>query len=190
MLGDSVKVRLKYVEFIALNPGGTFVPAVYDFSANGLYDPNITGSGHQPRGFDQFIVLWDHYLVEKSTCKATFAPSSTMVTNTICGILLTDSVFTITDAPIELEQRNTTSCVISFDNHSQTRYLNYNAKSFFGKRWSNDSMVGNVAGNPADQAYFRIFAQGFSSSDPGPVEVLVELEYDVILTEPRSVAAS
>lgn len=52
-LGKYFKSHNRYVEgFIDLNPGALGSNAPYTFSANGLYDPNITGSGHQPIGFD------------------------------------------------------------------------------------------------------------------------------------------
>ena len=58
-------VRLKYVEFFSSNTG-TAVPAVKYFSANGCYDPYISGTGHQPRGFDQWTAFYDHYCALRS----------------------------------------------------------------------------------------------------------------------------
>lgn len=37
--------------------------AAYIYSLNGLYDPNITGVGDQPTGFDQYMALYDLYTV-------------------------------------------------------------------------------------------------------------------------------
>ena len=52
-----------------LNPGlgGSLASKV--FTCNGLYDPDVSGTGHQPRGFDQMMALYDHYVVTK--CKMT-----------------------------------------------------------------------------------------------------------------------
>jgi len=47
------------------------VPATYVFSTNGLYDPNITGTGHQPAGFDQIMLYYNHYYVNRATIAAT-----------------------------------------------------------------------------------------------------------------------
>jgi hypothetical protein len=46
--------------------------ASYVFSGNGLYDPNITGTGHQPYGYDLYNVLYRRYVVHSSNIKATF----------------------------------------------------------------------------------------------------------------------
>ena len=38
-------------------------PWFWKYSGNGLNDPNITGGGHQPMGFDQFNSLYINYVV-------------------------------------------------------------------------------------------------------------------------------
>ena len=43
---------------------------------NGVYDPDLTGTGHQPRGFDQMAALYGYYAVKSSTCRVRFCPSS------------------------------------------------------------------------------------------------------------------
>lgn len=38
-------------------------PWNYSYSINGMNDPNLTGGGHQPMGFDQFATLYNNYYV-------------------------------------------------------------------------------------------------------------------------------
>jgi len=42
--------KLKYAEAVTVTGIG---PQVYQWNLNGLYDPNRTGTGHQPYGYDQ-----------------------------------------------------------------------------------------------------------------------------------------
>lgn len=54
-----------YSETITLTTGTAGVsPAEYSFRLTSLYDPNLTGTGHQPYGFDQVTVLYARYLVK------------------------------------------------------------------------------------------------------------------------------
>ncbi len=47
------------------------------FALNGCYDPDITGIGHQPRYFDQFMGLYVRYRVLRAAVRMTYVPLST-----------------------------------------------------------------------------------------------------------------
>ena len=68
---DGQIVKMRYVEEFELNPGLGSV-ASYVFRANGLYDPNYTGAGHQPYGFDQWMTYYNQFTVLGSKMKAIF----------------------------------------------------------------------------------------------------------------------
>ena len=42
------------------------------FVANGAFDPNLTGVGHQPRGFDQFMAGYETFTVTGSKISVNF----------------------------------------------------------------------------------------------------------------------
>ncbi len=63
ILGNRLPIKFKYQTSGTLNPGVAGVAAIQVMTANGLYDPDITGVGHQPRGFDQIMALYNHYTV-------------------------------------------------------------------------------------------------------------------------------
>ncbi len=52
--------KLKYVTTAQLNLSNSFL---YKFNLNSLYDPDRTGAGHQPHGFDQLAGLYNRYRV-------------------------------------------------------------------------------------------------------------------------------
>lgn len=61
-LGQSQMVRHRYLENLQLSTAlGT--PVAYTFQINGMYDPNISGSGHQPLGYDQMSAIFQAYTV-------------------------------------------------------------------------------------------------------------------------------
>ncbi len=55
----------------------TTVPVWHAFRANGMFDPDLTGAGHQPLGFDQMMVLYNKFAVLWCTisCMFNFAPN-------------------------------------------------------------------------------------------------------------------
>jgi len=69
-----MRCRLRYNENIAIPATTAGTPSHYLFKANGFYDPNTTGSGHQPMGYDTYASLYHHYKVVSSVISVT--PSS------------------------------------------------------------------------------------------------------------------
>jgi len=51
--------------------------AVYVYRANDLFDPNFTSTGHQPMGFDQMMVFYNHFAVESARIKVQFKNRAT-----------------------------------------------------------------------------------------------------------------
>lgn len=64
-------VKMKYADDVYANASG-----LYTFNLNSIFDPNRTGAGHQPYGFDQFATLYNRYRVISCSWRVT-APSST-----------------------------------------------------------------------------------------------------------------
>lgn len=63
---------LRYCEQLTFNPGSAS-SSNNTFSINGCYDPNITGTGHQPYGFDEYCAAgaagpYNRYTVLRSRC--------------------------------------------------------------------------------------------------------------------------
>lgn len=63
-------VKLRYVTRVTLNPT-VGVLATHSFRTGSLFDPDFTGTGHQPMGFDTYASMYNNYIVRKSTIKAT-----------------------------------------------------------------------------------------------------------------------
>jgi len=52
--------KLKYSQAVQLNLGNAYL---YQMNLNSLFDPDRTGTGHQPYGFDQLAGLYNRYRV-------------------------------------------------------------------------------------------------------------------------------
>jgi hypothetical protein len=58
--------------------------SVYSFNSNGLHDPDSTGTGHQPLGFDQYAVQYNRYRVLKTDYEVSFGNPRTSYSSFRC----------------------------------------------------------------------------------------------------------
>lgn len=198
----SKMVRLRYAEEFTLNPdlGGI---ASYVFSANGMYDPNVTGTGHQPSGFDQNMAFFDHYTVIGSRIKAKFFDANG--SNGIPAyfdVLLTDNgttAGTFTNAAEMIESRLAngdrvkqigTERGYNFYDPWVTR--EFNAQKFFGKKdiVGASQYRGDASANPSEQAFYEVCAASIASNNPDAMTMLVVIDYIAVLTERKDIASS
>lgn len=62
-----MKVKMRYPLAGVLRPTGGALPQVlFEIGMNNLFDPNETGLGAQPYGFDEFMALYEKYIVTSS----------------------------------------------------------------------------------------------------------------------------
>jgi len=185
-------VRMTYVQQVLMDPAiGTVGTNV--FRANGCFDPDLTGSGTQPYGFDQWMPFYNHYVVLGSKCSATFTPiaSDGVSGNFIASIALKASTTTQpTDVTRNLEYPHTVyrQCGNAQANNGVTLTKNCSVKKFLGRAsvLSDPALKGTSATDPSEQAYFHVSVsptnQGYNI---GAVTALVRINYLVALIEPK-----
>jgi hypothetical protein len=69
------KVKLIYADKVTLT-GASGLIENYQFRLNSLYDPDLTSTGHQPFGFDQWALFYESYVVTKATYEVYCQPST------------------------------------------------------------------------------------------------------------------
>ena len=69
------RTALRYHETFDINPTVGGVPAQYNFRSNSCYDPNFSGIGHQPRGFDQIMSMYQYLAVREAQIEVWFTTS-------------------------------------------------------------------------------------------------------------------
>lgn len=70
IIPDGEIVHLKYYETFVMDVVAG-APQIYAFRLNSLFDPNLTGVGHQPNGRDQLALLYGKYIVYKTEWRIT-----------------------------------------------------------------------------------------------------------------------
>ena len=80
-------VKMRYAAVVSLTPTSAG-PAGYIFRANAAFDPDYTSTGHQPRTFDQWSLMYKKYCVTGSKITARpYGPTTWEdVTSIIYGI--------------------------------------------------------------------------------------------------------
>lgn len=187
LLKTKQRVTMRYAEKVSLTgvAGGS---ASYIFSANGLFDPNVTGTGHQPRGFDQLMQLYDHYVVKNATCEVWGASSSN--NPGVLSIIVKDNNI-VTPVSIDvMENSYATHKILRPSDSEQFGMATFsvNVDKFLGGA-DIDERKGSNVGNPTEQCYFVINMTDIGSSGPGGT-VWVKITYDVELIEPKLPASS
>jgi hypothetical protein len=192
----STVVKLRYVADVQLTPTTSAVGS-YIFRANNLYDPDYSGTGHQPMGFRQWAAFYNHYVVQKSTILAemTTLAGAEMV---FAGIHLADDAFFNVNQTTMIEQG--LSNTVTFTGHSGAQRVtrirkNYNAKTFFNVTDIKDNVArigANTSGGPTEEAYFIVYVGDVNSTSTAntPFQALITMEFDVIFSEPKELPSS
>jgi len=177
------------------------VAASYVFSANGMYDPNVTSTGHQPIAFDQLMLWYNQVTVLRSHIHVTFNSNSAEPTR--IALFLSPDGSAITD-PIKIMENgllrstyvssaSTTAATGDGKHRFAELSLDCDIPIYFGKSregiLADHLMSTTVAGNPSEQVYFVIAAWGTSGAATSVV-FDVTISYDALYWEPKKLATS
>jgi hypothetical protein len=186
-----MKTTHRYVEAIFATASAGAIK-LFVLSANGMFDPNITGSGHQPTYFDVMSSMYDHYTVLSSRIRvqALIHTATNTSDNVVWGIVQHDSASpAFTTAANACEQPKSSYMLIDGDAgaggvDSNSLTLSFNALTTFGSRALSDpELRGTPAANPTEQNYFVLFAQDSNLSNTVAMDYLVTLDFVAEWTE-------
>lgn len=197
LFGNKRFVVLKYHENLTLAGSLAGQPNANVYQANGMFNPNITapGNGHQPRGFDEVMPLYQHYTVIQSKCSATFMGNrdpefGTVWEGGMVGIALNRNSVPFLLNSDYLESRNVTFTGLpSHFSAPATRVTrSFNARSFLGitHPLSEANLRGDASTNAPESAFFFVFALlNVLGTDNGDVSVSVDIQFMAVFTEPK-----
>lgn len=165
----------------------------YSFSCNSLYDPDVSGVGHQPMYFDQLTALYDHYTVIGS--QVTIKVSHLVPTNYSArvGCMIND------DSTVTPTSMNSL-CENSLAKHrllasGQTNPVIFNLKwsakkTFGGSILANDNLQGSNSASPSEQSMYSIFVQPTDEITTNSYVVEVLFKYITVWDELKDIAGS
>lgn len=191
-LPKMVVVKHKYSQFITMTSSTSV--AVQSFSCNGMFDPDITGVGHQPLYFDQFSALYDHYCVIGSRIKLRLTPSTTADVPSFFTLSVQDDTSQISTDPVFIAEQTQTKRPILLATGGSRTYnavAKWSARKYFGKGvLANSTLQGDAGSNPSEQSYYFLNLKSGDGVTSTKVYIECEIEYLAVWKELKDVAAS
>lgn len=167
----------------ALGALGTYV-----WKCNSLFDPDQTGGGHQPYGFDQFKTYYATYSVKRSRC---YVECLSAVAASLAGL--------ITSTEAAVASTLTAANLIMEPGRGQGGLVTTTPTRAFEARWDRDALYPDhdpgqlealVSADPAKTDYYTLFLQDpFLTSSP-VLYYTVVIEYEAEWKDPLTIASS
>ena len=184
-----LKTTFIYVENgISLNPGLGGTASAVVFSLNSLFDPYVTGTGHQPTGYDQLMSIYEEYIVYGVAYKVQIANSEGTL-EAIHGVTITDQNTTASDARQYMENGQTQfECVSNRSSNNISKFSGYvDMAKLHGMSMQQYieeyDYKGRQTSNPVANGYLHIWAAPMNAtSDIGDQPVYCELTFYVELS--------
>lgn len=194
--------KLRYHDTMALNLINTF-QAQKKYSLNGLYDPDITGIGHQPLGFDQMMGLYNKYCVLGAKVTILGRPGSTSNSYPMNLVVEQSQLSSLSYQSASQAWEKNTCKIVTFNSSYQDVYvpqqklgLNFSAKKTFRARDRNqlisvDHYNGDSSSNPDQQQFMYVTYLGQGDQQTtASLYVDVTIEYIVAFHDRKNILQS
>ncbi|AXH76623.1 MAG: capsid protein [Circoviridae sp.] len=171
------------------------VISVLKYRANSVFDPDQTGVGHQPFGFDTWATLYNHYVVlgAKITVKAINSiPDGASPAYIGCYLSDDTDISNYPNAYQLMEAGKGSYRLVNPGNNRPIAFgSRFSAKKFFNVTDVKDNarLAAAVTANPLEGAIFNVWYQTGNGST-ATMYLSVRLEYIVSFGEPRDVNTS
>lgn len=192
-IANKMRATLRYAQQVPLN--ATTSPVGHTFALNGLYDPDISGVGHQPMGFDQYMAFYQKYRVNKVKVNAWFVNDTDASTSCqYVGLQIHEnSGWSPADCETILERGR--CCFKPVGPRTSSLSAAHLAISWDAEKWYDASKDGEYQGtssaNPVEICYVTAWAAGdFPAENPDAIAVMVILDFDVTFLNPLQMAPS
>lgn len=197
----SLRRTLRYAETYTLTTGAAgVVGAVQLMVLNGIYDPNATGVGHQPYGFDQLTPFYGYYLVHATKYRIMCTTiGSTAEVAVVFQIYPAVSGVSITGSSVDAATEKSTCTVFPLGPSGVDRARLIEGKAqmhnVFGvtpaQYKSEQSQYGAaVTTGPTTGAYLEVGAASYSGVSGTTISVQIVLDFDVEFFQPKTLPQS
>lgn len=187
---DRLATKIKYATQFSLIDGTGGLTTSYVFRGNSAYDPDYTGVGSQPVGYDEWSAFYGKYKVNASSIRLVFMSQSNSSPTANIMLSCTPTIdLTVTD-PVQLSLNpytRTRFIATANGNAGVVHIKNYMAsKKVFGDKTANDEdYEATISGNPFNQWFWKILAQSVDQSSTINVQVFATITYYIEFSDRR-----
>lgn len=190
-IAPRMRTWLRYAETIT-GLGGIPADFDYQFRLNSLFDPNFTGTGHQPRGFDQISALYNRYRVYRCNYKVMFTQENSGIINNIATVYCSNS--TNASATFIDAAEQPVSSSRPFSVYQQATIVGgVDLAKLNGKTWeayaSDDTTQAIVSASPAEVLQLHCTAQNTIGSSI-TCSISVIMDFDCEFSDINQLASS
>lgn len=185
---DRLLVRLKY-STQQLSAAATSVTR--RFALNGLYDPDLTGVGHQPKAFDEWMAFYEKYEVKSSTIKFNLINRSGVEIQACCMPSLSSTALTTISEMQEAPYARYVS-LSGDDGGSATKFLmnKMNVKKLEGRNTYSVNFTGSTSANPVALQEWHLLISSADNATNYSWTYQCEIVYSCIFYNRRQLSQS
>lgn len=188
---QTLRRRLRYSDYSSF-AGTSGILSVWVFVANGLYDPDFSGSGHQPLAFDQYMALYSAATVLSARITVDAVATTVPICFGVCVLPISSASFSSYSNFIEAG--NCEYMLLDTDGGPSNRL---NIATDIGKALAisdlveEAAMASTVSSNPTQASlYFHVFCQDVNKTSTANAELNVTIDFDVVFHAPIKLAQS
>lgn len=162
MFPDRINMKLKYSQFFSHTGSGL---ELQQFRGNSLFDPDLTGTGHQPNSYDQMSVLYSKYVVHACSIKIRINGGSATFIGVSALLATSDTAYSASSLDEVREQAYSQNRIIANTTGTPQSYMKmYNtSKSIFGKRIIEEEYAALIGDNPDIIWVYNIYSQDIAT---------------------------
>lgn len=195
-LGLTHSCDLTYTATCSINPSAG-VSGDQVFRASDLYDPDVTGAGHQPYGFDQLMAMYNHFCVTGSKIEMYFTGGQS---GTYYGAIALRADATSmggqTAEQLFEQPRINFRMVYQGGDYQLSRgnrlTHKFSSRKFFRTRdpVGDEQYNGSAAASPAENAYYHCLLVPLGAEDMAGQSCFFKITYHAVFSEPKVLSQS
>jgi len=153
LLQNEIFRTIKWTHFVQYTAAGL---SVQTYRINSLYDPDETGAGVQPVGFDEIMALYYYFRVEKVRIKITVVNGGTA--GIVACQLSRESTDPTQITAVAANNSGRSEMIAGTYGHNRSvMYYYVDIKDYLGLKMNvGDDLQGTVSGNPSRMVYLHV----------------------------------